>query len=131
MDIQKLEDWFDSDEGIEFIKKTNKEEEIKIKQLEKFNKIGNFTEFTEKVIAKYNSVKYRNNWYNRGIEPPNDLFWFLFYYAQKYGRKCNKREWKQYGNMFSSDLFFCNGYYFHRMDGQGSVIQVIKQSICL
>jgi len=28
--------------------------------------------------------------------------------------------------MFSSALFFYNGYYFNKMDGQGSVIQIIK-----
>ena len=134
MDLQKMSDWLDSEEGkksiASHVDKFNKKQEIKIKQLEKFNKIGNFVEFTEKVIAKYDSNKYRDSWYSRGIEPPEDLFWFLFHYAEKYGRECNEEECKQYGNMFSSALFFCNGYYFHRMDGQGSVIQVTKQECC-
>jgi hypothetical protein len=130
MDLQKMRDWFDSEEGkksiADFADKINREEEIKTKQLERFNRIGNFEQFTEKVIEKYNSNKYRDSWYGRGIEPPEDLFWFLFHYAEKYGRECNEEEWKQYGNMFSSALFFCNGYYFNRMDGQGSVIHVTK-----
>lgn len=41
---------------------------------ERFNRVGNFEQFTEKVIKKYNSDKYRHRWYNRGIEPPEDLF---------------------------------------------------------
>ena len=137
MDLQKIIDWFDSEEGqksiADFADKLNREKEIKTKQLERFNRIGNFEQFTEKVIAKYNSDKYRDSWYGRGIEPPEDLFWFLFHYAEKYGRECSEEEWKQYGNMFSSALFFCNGYYFNRMDGQGSIIQVKKQecSTCL
>ena len=132
MDLQKMRDWFDSEEGeksiTEFADKINREEEIKNKQLERFHNLGNFEHFTEKVIAKYNSNKYRNYWYDRGIEPPEDLLWFLFYYAEKYGRECSKEEWNKYGNVFTSALFFCNGYYFNRMDGQGSVIQVIKQN---
>lgn len=131
MNLKELRSWLESEEGqksiADFVDTLNKEEEIKTKQLERFNRFGNFVEFTEKVIAKYDSDKYKNNWYSRGIEPPEDLFWFLFYYAEKYGRKCNEEEWMQYGNMFTSDLFFCNGYYFNRMDGQGSVIKVIKQ----
>ena len=131
MDLQKMRDWLDSEECKKSIAdcadKINREEEIKSKQLEKFNMLGNFGRFTEKVIAKYSSDKYRHSWYNRGIEPPEDLFWFLFHYAEKYGRECNEEEWKQYGNMFSSALFFCNGYYFNRMDGQCSVIHVTKQ----
>ena len=137
MDLQKIKDWFDSEEGkksmADFADKLDREEKIKEKQLEKLSISGNFIELTEKAIKKYNSDKYRDRWYNRGIEPPEDLFWFLFHYSEKYGRVCNEEEWKKYGNMFSSALFYCNGYYFNRMDGQGSVIQVKKQddSNCL
>ena len=71
MDLQKMRDWFDSEEGeksiTEFADKINREEEIKNKQLERFHNLGNFEHFTEKVIAKYNSNKYRNYWYDRGF----------------------------------------------------------------
>ncbi len=131
MDLQKFKDWLDSDEGKkdidEFIENQNKIEEISNKQLERFNRLGNFVEFTEKVIKKYDTNEYRNRWYNRGIEPPEDLFWFLFHYVEKYGRECDEEEWKQHGNVFSSALFYCNGYYFNRMDGQGSVIKISKK----
>jgi len=130
MELQKLRDWLNSEKGkksiTDYAEKINKKEEIITKQLERFNRLGNFEQFTEKVIAKYNSDKYRDSWYGRGIEPPEDLFWFLFNYAEKYGRECNEEEWEQYGNVFSSALFFCNGYYFNKMDGQGTVIKVIK-----
>jgi hypothetical protein len=130
MDLQKIRDWFDSEEGkksiADYAEKINKVEKVKNKQLERFNRIGNFEVFIEKVIAKYRSDTYRKRWYKRGIEPPEDLFWFLFNYAEKCGRECNAEEWKQFGNMFSSALFFYNGYYFNKMDGQGSVIQIIK-----
>ena len=132
--LKKLQEFLESEEGqkriADFANKLDREEEIVTRQLERFkDRLGNFEQFTEKVIEKYSSDKYRDSWYSRGIEPPEDLFWFLFQYAEKYGRECNEEEWNQYGNMFTSALFFCNGYYFNRMDGQGSVIKVMKQNI--
>ena len=132
MNIKKLNDLFYSAEGkkhfSEFFDRLKKEQEIEIKQFERFNRIGNFVEFTEKVIAKYNGDNYKNRCYSRGIEPPEDLFWFLYSYAERYGRVCNQKEWNKYGNTFTSALYFCNGYYFNKMVGQGSVIEVIKQN---
>ena len=130
IDFKKIDEWFDSEEGKKSIakiaEKIEREERIKTKQLERLYKSGKFLELTEKAIEKYNTDKYRDSWYKRGIEPPESLFWFLFDYAEKYGRECDEKEWGQYGNMFTSSLFFVNGYYFNRMDGQGSVIKVMK-----
>lgn len=129
--LKRLQDFLSSEEGqkdiAEFCEKLTKDEEVLNNQLERLSKRPNFVEIVEKVIVKYNDSKYVNRWYKRGIEPPESLFWILFNYAEKYGRECTKEEWKQYGNMFSSALYFCNGYFFNRMDGQGSIIQVIKQ----
>lgn len=131
MDLDNLKAWFDSDEGkksiSDYADKLRREDEIMDKQFERFKRLINFGEFTEKVILKYSSKKYRDRWYNRGIEPPESLYWFLFEYAERYGRKCSRKEWNTYGNVFSSSLYFCNGYYFNRMDGQGSVIKIIKK----
>lgn len=133
--LEELEKWFESEEGKEsierFINKTKNEELVLNNQLEKFHlkfKLEeNFDKFIKLVNIKYSSDEYKNRWYNRSIEPPEDLFWFLFKYAKKYGRECDVSEWGNYGNMFSSSLFYINGYYFNRMDGQGSAIQVIKK----
>lgn len=130
IDFKKIDEWLDSEEGkrsiAEFAEKIERKERIKTNQLERLHKSGKFIELTEKSIEKYNTDKYRDSWYKRGIEPPESLFWFLFEYAEKYGRECDIQEWKQYGNMFTSSLFFVNGYFFNRMDGQGSVIKVVK-----
>jgi hypothetical protein len=61
----------------DFADKIKRELEIKAKQLERLNRLGIFEQFTEKVIAKYNSDRYRDCWHKRGIDPPEDLFWFL------------------------------------------------------
>mgnify|MGYP000178554505 CR=1 FL=1 len=134
MDLKKSVEFLDSKEGeqsiIDFFKKIEKSKETLTLQLEKFNKLfsttSKFEMFVEKVIEKYNSDQYYYRWMNRGIEPPEDLYWFLYSYSQKYGRKCTKQERKKYGNMFTSELYFINGFYISRMDGQGSVIQITK-----
>ena len=130
IDLKKIDEWFESEEGknsiAKFAENLEREEKIKTNQLERLNKSGKFIELTEKAIEKYSTDKYRDSWYNRGIEPPESLFWFLFEYAEKYGCECEEQEWEQYGNMFTSSLFFVNGYYFNRMNGQGSVIKVMK-----
>ena len=128
--LKKIDEWFESEEGKKsidkFLEKIEREKTIKNNQLERLNRSGKFLELTKKAIAKYNTTEYRDSWYKRGIEPPESLFWFLFEYAEKYGRECEEQELKKYGNMFTSSLFFLNGYYFNRMDGQGSVIKVVK-----
>lgn len=130
--LNKWNDWIDSVEGSNFLSefqdKQNKRQNTINNQIDRLYKVGNFIQFTEKVIQKYNTDKYKDRWHGRGIEPPEDLFWFLFRYAKRYGRVCTNEEWSKYGNMFTSDLFFCDGYYFNQMDGQGSVIVITKIS---
>jgi hypothetical protein len=117
----------------DYIVKIELEKEIKEERLTKFHlKMKNktvFVNFVEKVIAKYKSNDYIERYINRGIQPEEALFYFLFEYAEKYGRKCNENEWKLYGNDFTSQLFFINGYYFNWMNGQGSIIKVMKSNI--
>ena len=126
MDLQEIRDSFDSVESKQFFEKIKNRRNIQKKQLKRIKISGKFKELIEKAIVKYNSDKYREKWYKLGIEPPELLFWTLFDYAEKYGRKCKQKEFKKYGNMFTTALFFCDGYYFNRMDGQGSAIEIYK-----
>lgn len=114
----------------EYFGKLANEKKIQESQLKRFDAKfkDNFEFIVEKVLAKYDSKKYRESWYKRSIEPPETLISFLFEYAGKYGRKCKKKEYKKYGNMFTGELRFCKGYYFNLMHGQGSVIHVIKEN---
>jgi len=86
-----------------------------------------FTTFVEKVIAKYSNKQYKNRWYSRGIDPPENLFFFLFDYGLKYGRKCTKEEWSKYETGFTSTMCYCDGYYFSILNGQGTVVHVTKE----
>lgn len=53
MDLEKLKEWFNSEEGQESIaeykENLKKKEEIKNKQLERLHKLDNFEQFTIKV----------------------------------------------------------------------------------
>lgn len=133
-DIKELLEYLDSEEGKksakEYFGKINQRKKVEESQIDRLNKKTDqeFIQFVEKVISKYDAEEYWNRWYSRGMEPPHDLFWFLYHYAIKYGRECSEGEWDDYGCDFTSDLRFCNGYYFERMDSQGSVVLVHREN---
>ena len=135
MELEDVKKWFESEEGqksaSDAIEKWAKEDETEEIQLEKFHKRFTnsqlFADFVEKVKTKYNSSEYKDFWYSKGCEPPENLVWFLFSYTKKYGRECSEKEIEEYGNMFTSGMYYIDGYYFNRMDGQGSVIKILKK----
>ncbi len=124
--------FFESEEGKksldEWKKKMVDAEKIESSQYQRFHEkySHRFEEIVNKVIGKYDSDKYCDMWYRRHIEPPEDLYWFLLGYAEKYGRAATTKDFEKHGNMFTSKMFFINGYYFSRMDGQGSVVKIYK-----
>ena len=129
----KMLEFLESEEGQkslqEWANKINNEAAILTSQLERFNKKFDhlFKEVVNKIVAKYDSDAYVNRWYNRHIEPPETLYWFLFEYAERYGHEATKEEYKKYGNMFTSAMFYIHDFYFGRMDGQGSVMQIYER----
>jgi len=104
-------------------------EYINTQQLARFHLLDSTkqVEFIEKVITKYNGDEYVNRWYNRGIEPEEMLYFFLYEYAIKYGRPCLAWEWEKIASSFTVDMFNTNGYYFQRIVGQGSKIIITKE----
>lgn len=132
--LENLKDFLDTEEGKksmdEFCKKLEFEHSLKEKHIENLHSVllsgVTLSSLIEKVRLKYNSDKYREHWHNKCIEPPEILYWLLFDYAEKYGRECDEPEWEEYSNMFTSALYFIDGYYISRMDGQGSFIQIEK-----
>lgn len=132
--LEDLKRLLETPEGEErfnnWLKKNQISEMVENDQLERFNaKFGDsasFDEIVTKIVNKYNSDKYRDKWYGIGIEPPEELYFFLFKYAQKYGRECTDSEWKEHANMFTSQMYFVFNYYFNRMDGQGCCIKISK-----
>lgn len=133
--LENLRKRLESEEGKKYFKeyfdKIEKKEKMLENQLNRFHSkysdSSSFVNFIDKVISKYESDSYKDRWYNRGIEPPNNLYWFLYEYCNKFGRKCTFSEYKKHSNCFTSYLGNIKGYYIRRMDGQGSVIDVIKE----
>jgi hypothetical protein len=130
MEFEELKKRIDSGEfdtiGEDFYIKYENQAKIRNSQLKRFHNCSNKVDFIERVIIKYNSDKYKNRWYNKNIEPPYDLYWLLFDYAIEYGRIATFNEYQKYSNFFVNSMYVVNGYGFMRMDGQGSVIKVIK-----
>lgn len=123
MNNQKLKRWSD------YAEKMNNQNLIKESQLVRFNeKFGGviFSEIIEKIQSKYESDKYIDYWYRKGFEPPKSLYFFLLDYAEKYGRKATKKEYKEFGSMFAFSMFVCNGFFFSRIDSQGSAVHIWK-----
>lgn len=131
MDFDKTKQKIDlllTDEQIDdLIEQVVKDENHLDRQVERLrDRNNNFSTILQKTIVKYGSKKYRDGWYNRGIEPPENLFWIFYRYAEKYGRKCTEDEWEKYANMFTYEMFFVHGYYISEIRGQGSFIKIVK-----
>lgn len=131
--LKKIDEWIETDEGKkrleDYFENIRQKQKIVESQLIRFKeKYDNrFEEIIEKIISKYDSDAYVDRERKKGREPRESLYWFLFKYTEKYGREATKKEWKKYTNTFTSCMYFYKEYYFSRMDGQGSVIQIYKK----
>ena len=97
-------------------------------QIERFKRVcSDFSLFVDKVIEKYNSKKYKDFYYSKGKMPSNELFYFLYLYVGKYGIQATKKEYRKQGTPFTTAIYYHEGYYFHRIDGQGSEILIYKK----
>ena len=130
MDIEKIKAHLDSDEGKAYWNKIRIREKIKESQLDRLHTYikddEHFETIIQKIQNKYESNEYVNKYYSRCFIPSNPLYFFLYHYAEKYGKEATVKEYKAFGNVFTSGLYKCRGYFFNRMDGQGSVIQITK-----
>ena len=131
MSVKRLRDILDNEEIMDgFFCKYLKRQKIIENQIVRFHKYcsdeKSFTNFVENTCEKYRNEKYRNYWFDRGVEPPDKLFWFLLDYVEKYGRVCNAEEFKQYGGDFTVQIYYHHGYYFEVLHGQGSFINIFK-----
>lgn len=120
----------ENDDDIEkFIRKSNDQASIVESQLERFHArfSNDLNSIIGKIVERYESEEYKERWYRRGIEPPDDLYWFLFEYASLYGRECSEAEWRKHSNDFTHQMFHCGGYFFNLMMGQGAAMVVTKE----
>jgi hypothetical protein len=59
---------------------------------------------------------------------PEDLLFFLYNYAKRYGRESTDEEFEFYGSDFSVGLYYCNGFFFDYLNGQGGCIEITELS---
>lgn len=96
-------------------------------QLEKFHNLykNRLDEVIEHIQKKYQSDAYRDKEYRLGREPMEDLYSFLFDYAEKYSVVCRE---KQYYNDFTGSAYYLGSYVIQVIHGQGSAIIFEKQN---
>ena len=124
--LQKLIDFTNSPEGQEFIKKQKEHqkflEELKNEKLAWFDSIGSEKRsyYINKIIKKYKSDSYIKRWMNRGIFPPESLYWYIYDYAYKYG-KCWRAIPDEVGPGYDSKFVF-DEWKVLLYNGQGSIV---------
>lgn len=137
---EKMNNFLTSDEGKKSVEdyfgRIEKQNAILKSQLDRFHATNpDLDELIPKIIDKYNSNKYINRWYSRSIEPPEDLYWFLYEYANGYGDGLYEPDPRIYEcmrkgfiNDFTTSGFIIGNWFISRMDGQGSVIHIDKMN---
>lgn len=95
-------------------------------QIQKIHERKLFNELAEKAIIKYESDSYKDKFYNKGLEPPEDLFYILYEYAFEYGELLSDEEMKMYNDRFVTEIIKCGDYIVRRSDGQGVKYEFIK-----
>ena len=127
LDLDKMNLWFDSEEGKESIKKyaekINREQDHRMRWIERFKKWAepDLDAAMEKLCTWYGSDKYRDREYKKGYEPRESLLWLAFEYASENCKECDD---EQYLNTFTGNAYYIGNNVIQVMNGQGSVIRV-------
>lgn len=81
-------------------------------------------QWIDRCIEKYDSDKYINSWYKRGIEPPNDLLFLLHTWAEKNGDEITEGTSMSPFNNVAYGID--NKYVIRIIYGQGAAVQAWK-----
>lgn len=116
----------------EFVESLKRKEDIISRHIEIFERkyLHRLDEIIEKISDKYVSDNYIDRYYRRGLEPREDLYWFLYEYAIKKGKRVGKfsREFIKNFSPFTSEMYIIgegeSKYLISRLDGQGSFIKI-------
>jgi hypothetical protein len=130
----KLRESLESEEGKksvhDYFDNIAKQEAMEQSQIDRFHMkydtCEKFTRILERVISKYDSKEYSEREYGKGRFPNEDLYFFFFEYAKKYGREATEEEYETVGNQFTAELHLIHDYFFNIMNGQGTVIVINK-----
>ena len=131
MDIEKLKDFLDSEEGQKsmdkYLEKLHRKQEHLKRWVEKFKARyeNNLDEVIEKLMKKYESDEYVNREYRLGYQPREQLLWLVWEYARLNCKECDE---EKYYNDFTGGAYYIGSYVIQIMHGQGSVLVIDKIS---
>ena len=128
LDINKLREYLESEEGLrkteEWIRKREKKDQILQKRLlkvEKYLKKNSIESIIDRLIKEHND-SYRDQCYRKGYEPyPNHKFELLFDYIQQNYSEIDNPLIRQ---DFLSGSWFFKGYFFTIYCGQGCFYRI-------
>jgi hypothetical protein len=132
MDIEKINEFFDSPEGQKsfekFAEKLKREQEHKDRWIHRmWERIQSDIDGSiDRMLRWYNSDPYRDREYNKGYQPREELLWVLFGVAEVHGEECTDEEVDLYANTFTRAVYKLGSYAIQIMDGQGSIIAIDK-----
>lgn len=126
MNLDKIKEWFDSEEGKksiqDFFEKEKKEKLIYQSQIKRL-KEKLTPELVDKIYNKYESDGYYNReMFKCGRFPNNILYWMLWEIAKERGLEASEK----YLNEFTENAFIIYDYVIMVMHGQGSVVKLLK-----
>lgn len=90
--VDQLKAFFESDEGKEYVKREQEKMLFRKQLMDKymlylFNlSLEERTELFNKIKTKYDSDEYYFRWINRGFEPQEMLYDYIFEYGHRYGK---------------------------------------------
>jgi hypothetical protein len=90
--IEQLKAYLDSEEGKAYIKRQQELATCRTNLMCKYMDYLHNLSIDERYIlfskikAKYDSDEYYYRWINRGIEPPNNLYYYILQYGYIYGK---------------------------------------------
>jgi len=133
MDLEKLKDWFDSEEGQKSIELFGKKLEAKHQRYVRANeylqklKKPQFDALLLKEISKHDEA-WRDRCYDKGYEPyPSNLLSLLFHVAEEFG-KTHKGVLDEFDQSFGGGTRTYRGFYFNWIHGQGTVLRIFNSN---
>lgn len=133
--LEKLVEFLESEEGQKrlekFAEEMQREEEHETRwQNRMWERINKDVDGSiVRLLAWYDSDRYRDREFKLGYEPREKLLWVLLKIAEHHGSECSEEEIDAYANPFTGEIYKLGSYIIQVMHGQGSVIKIDKLKI--
>lgn len=129
MDLKALEESFkrimESQETKDYFIQLEKEETLRKIELENFiRRFGTKEKFVPLIKAisrKYASYSYSNRYYKKGIVPEKHLENVILNWGLTCGKQATKKQFKDYGTMFTTEMFILFDVLIVVSKGQGEM----------